>query len=169
MNNSSRARNVSDLIRQHYALVYRYALRLSGQEADAEDVVQQTFLTAQARFDQLRDPARAKAWLCTIARNIYLKRFRREYAVSVLSLESVAEPEQIGAVEPDIDPEYLQIVLNDLPEEFRTPVVLFYFKEFSYREIAEHVDVPLGTVMSRLARAKACLRRRLSSREPVGT
>ena len=62
---------------------------------------------------------------------------------------------------PDIDPERLQQALNDLPEVFRTPLILFYFEEFSYRDIAEQMDLPLGTVMSRLARAKAYLRGRL--------
>ncbi len=57
----------------------------------------------------------------------------------------------------------MQNVLNDLPEEYRSPIILFYFQEFSYKEIAEQMQVPLGTVMSRLARAKAYLRQRLSN------
>jgi RNA polymerase sigma-70 factor (ECF subfamily) len=55
----------------------------------------------------------------------------------------------------------LQLALNELPEVFRTPVILYYFEDFSYRDIAEQMDLPLGTVMSRLARAKAYLRERL--------
>ena len=62
---------------------------------------------------------------------------------------------------PEIDSERLQQALNDLPEAFRSPVILFYFEEFSYRDIAEQMDLPIGTVMSRLARAKAHLRGRL--------
>ena len=62
---------------------------------------------------------------------------------------------------PEIDSDDLQRALNELPESFRTPVILFYFDEFSYRDIAEHLDVPIGTVMSRLARAKAHLKERL--------
>jgi RNA polymerase sigma-70 factor (ECF subfamily) len=67
----------------------------------------------------------------------------------------------------DFDQEQLQKVLNDLPEEFRSPIVLFYFQEFSYKEIAEQMDVPVGTIMSRLARAKAFLRQRLTAPEPA--
>ena len=62
---------------------------------------------------------------------------------------------------PDLDPEQLQNALNELPEAFRTPVILFYFEDFSYRDIAEQMALPMGTVMSRLARAKAHLRTRL--------
>ena len=63
---------------------------------------------------------------------------------------------------PDIDPAKLQEVLDELDESFRTPLILFYFEDFSYREIAEQMDLPIGTVMSRLARAKGYLRTRLS-------
>src|SRR5579872_4290956 len=71
-----RARKLADLVEQHYALLYRYAYRLTGSEADAEDLTQQTFMTAQARWDQLRDETRAKSWLFTIARNAFLKELR---------------------------------------------------------------------------------------------
>jgi RNA polymerase sigma-70 factor (ECF subfamily) len=60
-----------------------------------------------------------------------------------------------------VDPEQLQHAMSELPEDFRTPLLLFYFEDFSYREIAQQMQVPLGTVMSRLARAKAFLRGRL--------
>ena len=63
---------------------------------------------------------------------------------------------------PDIDPGKLQEVLDELDESFRTPLILFYFEDFSYREIADQMDLPIGTVMSRLARAKGYLRGRLA-------
>jgi RNA polymerase sigma-70 factor (ECF subfamily) len=68
---------------------------------------------------------------------------------------------------PEVEPQKLQEALNELPEMFRTPVIMFYFEEFSYRDIAEQMEVPLGTVMSRLARAKAHLRTRLFPPTPV--
>jgi RNA polymerase sigma-70 factor (ECF subfamily) len=68
----------------------------------------------------------------------------------------------MGNLPPEIEAEELQKALNELPEAFRAAVILFYFEEFSYREIAEHLNVPIGTVMSRLARAKAHLRERLA-------
>jgi RNA polymerase sigma-70 factor (ECF subfamily) len=74
----------------------------------------------------------------------------------------VAElPDDLPDELPAIDNEQLQRALDELPELFRTPVILFYFEEFSYRDIAEQMDLPIGTVMSRLARAKATLRQKL--------
>lgn len=151
-----------ELVEQHYTLLYRFAFRLTGSRADAEDLTQQTFLTAQARLDQLREPERAKAWLCTILRNQYLKECRHRNCVPMQSLETIAEP-VFDAREIAFDSERLQQVLNELPEEFRTPLILFYFEEFSYKEVAEQMEVPVGTVMSRLSRAKAFLRSRLAT------
>ena len=81
------------------------------------------------------------------------------------ALDELPAPSHDGG-SSDFDQEQLQNVLNDLPEEFRSPVVLFYFEEFSYKEIAEQMGVPVGTIMSRLARAKACLRQRLTEPGP---
>jgi RNA polymerase sigma-70 factor, ECF subfamily len=148
------------LIDEHYAFVYRYAYRLSGQAADAEDLTQQTFLQTQSRLHQLREPAAARAWLCAIVRNAYLQSRRR-----VLSTYPLAETEDAVMELPpvdEIDPEALQGALNELAEEYRTPLILFYFRECSYKEIAAVLDVPLGTVMSRLSRGKAWLRARLA-------
>jgi RNA polymerase sigma-70 factor, ECF subfamily len=148
------------LIDEHYALVYRYAYRLCGAVADAEDLTQQTFLTAQAKRDQLRDPQAARGWLCAIARHAFLRSQR--YPQRTFPLWDGVEPWSESAPPEEIDEVTLQRALAELPEEFRTPVVLFYFEGFSYKEIAGRLQVPLGTVMSRLSRAKAHLRERLT-------
>ena len=153
--------NVQPLVDGHYQALYRYAYRLSGTATDAEDLVQEAFCRAQEKLDQLRDPERAKAWLFSILRNSYLHRRRASQHPRMVSLEDVGDfPEPVENL-PEVDPQRLQEALNELPEMFRTPVIMFYFEEFSYRDIAEQMDVPLGTVMSRLARAKAFLRSRL--------
>lgn len=148
------------VIDEHYMLVYRYAYRLSGHQAEAEDLTQQTFLTAQQHFDQLRNTAAVKSWLCTIARNLYLRGHRhdRQWDSWCEDFHPVTTPEPVFA----IDAEELQAAISQLPEEFRTPLILFYFREFSYKEIAVQLQVPIGTVMSRLSRAKAQLRSILS-------
>jgi RNA polymerase sigma-70 factor, ECF subfamily len=158
------------LIDEHYALVYRYAYRLCGTVADAEDLTQQTFLTAQAKRDQLRDPQAARGWLCAIARHAFLRGRRQPHRA--LPLWDGIEPRSEPSPPEEIDEAMLQGALAELPEEFRTPVVLFYFEGFSYKEIAGRLQVPLGTVMSRLSRAKAHLRERLTDnvdRLPLGT
>src|SRR5439155_14079484 len=155
-------RMVQRLVDEHYAALYRYAFRLSGSSADAEDLTQEAFCKAQNSFSQLREPDRAKAWLFSILRNAYLHRIRAARQHRCVSLDGIGDlPESSLEPLPSIDPEQLQRTLNELPEIFRTPVILYYFEDFSYRDIAEQMDLPLGTVMSRLARAKAYLRERL--------
>jgi RNA polymerase sigma-70 factor (ECF subfamily) len=100
--------------------------------------------------------------LFSILRNAYLHRARADRQQPCVSLEGVGDlAEPLPQELPDIDPERLHQALNELPESFRTPIILYYFEDFGYREIAEQMDLPMGTVMSRLARAKAALRNRL--------
>ena len=154
---------VQRLVDEHYVPLYRYAYRLSGSSADAEDLTQEAFCKAQLNFSQLRDPKRAKPWLFSILRNAYLHRVRADRQQPVVPLEAVGDlAEPLPGPLPEIDPERLQQALNELPETFRTPIILYYFEDFGYRDIAEQMELPIGTVMSRLARAKAHLRSRLT-------
>ena len=153
-----------ELIDAHYQALYRYAYRLSGSAADAEDLTQETFGKALVRLPQLREPDRAKAWLFRILRNAFLHRVRDQKRHSVIPLDAVGDlAERPVEAAPDIDAARLQQALNDLDESFRTPIILYYFEEFSYRDIAEQMDLPIGTVMSRLARGKAYLRTALAA------
>jgi RNA polymerase sigma-70 factor, ECF subfamily len=159
------------LIDAHYEALYRYAYRLSGSAADAEDLTQEAFGKAFARLPQLRDPDRVKAWLFRILRNLYLHKVRDQKRHKVVPLDAVGDLPSRGDDSPpafDIDPARLQLALNELDEAFRTPIILFYFEEFSYRDIAEQMELPIGTVMSRLARAKAYLRSRLAPNDDGG-
>jgi RNA polymerase sigma-70 factor (ECF subfamily) len=159
---------VQRLVEEHYVALYRYAYRLSGTAADAEDLTQEAFCKAQLNLAQLRQIDRAKPWLFSILRNAYLHGVRAQRQQPCVSLEAVGEvPDRVPDALPDVDPERLQQALNDLPEGFRTPLILYYFEDFSYRDIAEQMDLPMGTVMSRLARAKAYLRARLLDTAPV--
>jgi RNA polymerase sigma-70 factor, ECF subfamily len=164
------AGGINQLIDAHYQALYRYAYRLSGSSADAEDLTQETFSKALSRLSQLRDPERAQSWLFRILRNGYLHRVRDEKRHRVIPLAAVGDlaekpPEEL----PDIDPARLQEALNELDEAFRAPIILFYFEEFSYKEIAEQLDLPIGTVMSRLARAKTHLKSLLLMPAPETT
>lgn len=159
---------IEDLVTDHYESVYRFAYRLSGASAEAEDLTQETFCQAQTKLSQLRDPAAARGWLFSIVRNGYLHRQRARKAAKTVSLDDAVEPIERWDADPiTIDPAKLQELLGELPEAFRTPLILYFFEEFSYRQIAEQLSVPVGTVMSRLARAKAHLRERLLRVEPA--
>ena len=158
---------ISQLVDQHYESVFRFAYRLSGTSHEAEDISQQAFLDAQRKLDTLRDPDKVRAWLFMIVRNLYRRRIRDRVTRGEVALEVLADPvdQKRGGderVERSLDSESLQQVLNELPEEFRSVLLLFYFRELSYREIAEQLDVPIGTVMSRLSRGKKQLRERIS-------
>lgn len=157
-------RDMQRLVENYYASLYRYAYRLSGSATDAEDLTQETFCKAQSGWGQLRDQERVRPWLFRILRNAYLHRLRDQRQERCVPLETLGDlPEGCQDPMPLVDPKLLQEALNELPESFRTPIILFYFEDFSYRDIAEQMDLPLGTVMSRLARAKAFLRGRLTA------
>ena len=153
---------VDELVEAHYRCLFAFAYRLSGSVAEAEDLTQEAFCQAQVKLDQLRDWERAKSWLFTILRNIYLHRVRADKQSNQVPMDEIGDvPDRLPDPLPAVDGEKLQEALNELPESWRTPLILFYFEDFSYRDIAEQMNVPLGTVMSRLARAKAFLRGRL--------
>ena len=165
MEDGQRVRAVTRLVDEHYEFLYRFAVRLTGSGADAEDLVQQAFLTAHTKYEQLREPEKARAWLIVVVRNAFRKSLRRDRPQPLSTMSDFPEPSQNGAGGPAIDSESVQAALNELPEEFRTPLILFYFEEFSYKRIAEVLEVPIGTVMSRLSRGKEHLRARLRAHE----
>jgi RNA polymerase sigma-70 factor, ECF subfamily len=154
--------DVTRLVRDHHAALYRYAYRLTGKVQDAEDLVQQTFLVAQQKLDQVRSPETVRAWLFTVLRNVYLKACSKTNSAPLVGLEIDLSVLVQETRTEEIDREALQQALGELPDEFRVVVLMFYFEEQSYKQIAEALDAPIGTVMSRLSRAKAHLRRRLT-------
>jgi RNA polymerase sigma-70 factor (ECF subfamily) len=161
------ADGLKGLVEAYYEAIFRYAYRLTGSSSDAEDLTQETFGKAFTRLSQLREQERAKSWLFMILRNLYLHKVRDDKRHRIVPLDAVAElPDRDPQESPEISPETLQQALNELEEGFRTPLILFYFEEFSYREISEQMELPIGTVMSRLARAKAYLRLKLCAHGP---
>jgi RNA polymerase sigma-70 factor (ECF subfamily) len=157
--------DLDSLVGQYHGDVYRYAYRLSGNQSDAEDLAQQTFLIAHQRLDQLRDPDKAAAWLFAILRSCHLKSQRRRRPVAAASLELDVEAIPDMLPEEEIDSDLLQLAIDELPDDNKLVLVMFYFEECSYKEIAAKLSIPIGTVMSRLARAKNRLRGRLFQAE----
>tara|TARA_R110002095_G_scaffold140404_3_gene121971 strand:- start:680 stop:1201 length:522 start_codon:yes stop_codon:yes gene_type:complete len=161
LQNQNNSEALTLLVDQHYQLLFRYAYRLSGDSADAEDLTQQTYLIAQKKLSQLRDMSFARAWLCTILRNLFLKNVSQK--ITPVSLDQTLDLVSEETVVPELTSQELQCALNDLPQDFRIPLLMFYFEEQSYKEISAELSIPLGTVMSRLARAKTFLQERFSS------
>lgn len=151
------------LVAEHHEALYRYAYRLTGSPADAEDLTQQVFLVASQKLDQVRSAECIRSWLYAVLRNGYLRGKRRPIplAASSLAIDLERLPEQV--LLDEIDREQLQQAIDELPDEFKLVVLMFYFEDCSYREIAARLELPIGTVMSRLSRAKGHLRRRLLS------
>ncbi len=151
--------DIGRLVAEHHGVLFAYAYRLTGSVPDAEDLTQQTFLTAQQKLGQLRNLASARSWLFTILRNHFLKacQKKRPQAAGDIDLNVNTIPGTVPR-EDEIDRERLQQALGELAPNYRLVLTMFYFEDCSYREIAERLDLPMGTVMSRLARAKGHLR-----------
>ncbi|HXG02872.1 MAG TPA: sigma-70 family RNA polymerase sigma factor [Candidatus Binatia bacterium] len=158
--------------------VYRLAVRLKGSAQDAEDLVQETYVKALKAFGTLRQPDRIRPWLFQILSRLVLDRQRsegREVASGDLEeLDRFSLYDLIWDEDPlpysdnlhgdflaQFTDEEVRAALMRLPEGFRVPLVLLYVEELSYKELAEIVGCPVGTIMSRLHRARKILERDL--------
>ncbi|MCS7021693.1 MAG: RNA polymerase sigma factor [Gemmataceae bacterium] len=168
------------LVADYYEALYRFAYRLSGSDHDARDLVQETYRRAFEAIHQLRDARAARSWLIKILLNVYRQQYRQEAGLRYCPPESLTDQQDTRGEPQDtafdgmpstIDPQRLQQAILELDEMFRLPLLLFYMEDYSYRDIAEQLSIPLGTVMSRLSRAKEHLRRRLqaATAKPLGS
>lgn len=173
--NSERASMSSEVFTQlvdaHYASLYRFALSLAKNSADAGDLVQETFFIWATKGSGLRELTKAKSWLFTTLYREFLRGRRR--GARAVSLEELPPGEaDVPAEEVDrvrrMDAASVVSALQEVDEVFRAPLTLFYLDDLSYLEIADVLDVPIGTVMSRLSRGKAQLRAALASGERAG-
>jgi RNA polymerase sigma-70 factor, ECF subfamily len=157
------------MVEQHHAALYRFALSLSRNDADACDLVQETFLLWASKGHQLIDTKKAKAWLFTTLHREFLAGRRRliRFPHHELSQVDPELPEVPPVLPSRVDWETLMACLGELDEVFRAPVALFYLEEYAYAEIAEILEVPLGTVKSRIARGVGQLQRMFVDRVDV--
>lgn len=153
------------LVDEHYAALYRFGLSLSRRPESAADLVQQTFCIWAEKGHQLRDRSRAKTWLFTTLHREFLSQARkaRRFSDQELDEELAADGAEAGedGADRQMDAQRALDLLDGLDETFRAPITLFYLQQHSYREIAEILEIPIGTVMSRISRAKSMLRRRM--------
>ncbi len=148
-----------------YAPVYRFAFSLCKSPDDAADQTQEAFRKLAAKGSGLRELSKAKAWLFTTVYRAFLARHRHE--VKFPEVEMTEGVPGLPAMEPEmmtqIDAATAIAALMKLEAIYRAPLTLFYLEEHSYQEIAKILELPIGTVMSRLARGKALLREQLTA------
>lgn len=156
--------DITPVVDAHYGDVYRFALSLVREPADACDLTQEAFLRLATHGSRLRAAGKAKAWLLTTVYRESLKGRRYKDRHSTAALEDLEA--ELPVVDPrvtdQLDGAVVLAALADLEESFRAPLALFYLEDYSYAEIAQILDIPVGTVMSRLSRGKARLQRVLT-------
>lgn len=160
------AEHFARLVEEHYQPAYRFAFSLCGNYNDACDLTQQAFFIARSKGHQLRDATKGKQWLFTILHREFLATRRRTTSHPQSCLELVEH--ELPPISVDhavsIDAKSALNALRELDENFRAPVALFYMEQLSYKQIAAVLEIPIGTVMSRLSRGKMMLRVLLEQR-----
>ncbi|MFO1500011.1 MAG: RNA polymerase sigma factor [Verrucomicrobiota bacterium] len=150
------------IVSDYHAVLFRFALSLTRAPADAEDLTQQTFCTWAQKGHQLRDRSKVKTWLFTTMHRAFLAARKRQTRFPHHRLEAVIE--ELPPAEPlecadRADPSQALAALAEVDEVYQTAVALFYLEDLSYEEIARVLQIPLGTVKSRLSRGIMQLRK----------
>lgn len=148
------------LVELYYGPLFRFAMSLTRSASDAGDLVQETFLTWASKGHQLSEPSKVKSWLFTTLHRIHL--MTRRHATRFPEVELTAAEPELPSVEPGLverfDAGEVVKLLGRVDAHFQAAVALFYLEDYSYNEIAEILEVPLGTVKSRVARGLAQLK-----------
>ncbi len=149
-----------------YEPLYGFAYSLSGNENDACELTQETFARLLAKGGQLRDGSKVKSWLFTTLYRVFLGWKSRERRLPHLEISSVEHelPPIAAELVDTMERDTVREALLEIDERYRAPLTLYYLEEHSYEEIAELLEIPIGTVMSRLSRAKALMREALATK-----
>jgi RNA polymerase sigma-70 factor, ECF subfamily len=157
-----------NLVDLHYAGLYRFALSLTRDESEAGDLTQQTFYIWAAKGHQLQDRTKVKSWLYTTLHREFLGAQRRQSRFPHYELTEVSDdlPHIDVTLVDQLDSQALLACMARMEPIFRTPVALFYLEDYSYKDIASILDIPLGTVKSRIARGLGQLQKLISKSVP---
>src|SRR6476661_3434181 len=157
------------VVADYYEPLYQFAFSLTRSEADACDLTQQTFYVWATKGHQLRDESKVKTWLFTTLHRTFLESRRKQNRFPHLELSEV--PLELPSFSPALisqaDSARVLKALGQVDEIYQSPVALFYLEDCSYKEIAAILDVPIGTVKSRMARGIAQLQKILVGGAPV--
>jgi RNA polymerase sigma-70 factor (ECF subfamily) len=152
------------VVARYYEPLYQFAFSLTRAEADACDLTQQTFYVWATKGHQLRDTSKVKTWLFTTLHRVFLESRRKQTRFPHFKLDDVAL--ELPSLSPtsvnQLDSAQVLQALSHVDEIYQAPVALFYLEDYSYKEIADILQVPMGTVKSRLARGIAQLQILLS-------
>jgi RNA polymerase sigma-70 factor (ECF subfamily) len=156
---------------EHIDGLYSYALVLTRNRSEAEDLVQETYVRAIGAMGRLRSDSNVKSWLFTILRNTWFNQLRQRRNAKLVALDGEESAMDVAETAKDpyafyvskMEHDKVREAIRQLPTDFREIILLREFEELSYQEIATILDCPAGTVMSRLARARAKLRMLLSA------
>jgi RNA polymerase sigma-70 factor, ECF subfamily len=152
-----------ELVEVFYMPLYRFALSLSREPSDAADLTQQTFLLWATKGHQLHQQSKVKSWLFTTLYREFLRGERKRCRQFESDGEAeLSDVQSLPVAADQLDGDAVIHALLNLEEIYRAPLSLFYLQEHSYKEIAEILDLQLGTVMSRISRGKAQLRKQLT-------
>ena len=158
-----------EVVTRYYESLYQFALSLTRAEADACDLTQQTFYVWATKGHQLRDATKVKTWLFTTLHRLFLESHRRQARFPHHELEAVAG--ELPTISPQtvssLDTDQVLRALAQVDEVFQAPVALFYLEDCPYKDIAEILGVPIGTVKSRIARGLGQLQRLLADKPPT--
>ena len=153
------------LVDTHYQALYRFGVSLAKSPDRAADLVQQTFCIWAQKGHQLKDRTKAKTWLFTTLYREHLGNARRSQRYPETELEDAQHeiPGNEDHSDRKLDARRALDLLDQLDETFRAPLTLFYLQQHSYKEIASILDIPIGTVMSRISRGKEQLRKKMTA------
>jgi len=153
-------------VNSFYEDLYRFAYSLAGNADDASELTQEAFAKLLTKGSQVRDHSKIKSWLFTTLYRIWLGWKRRDTRHPHFEISSVED--ELPFVTPDmvdkLENEAVKQSLFELKERHRVPLMLHYFEDHSYAEISELLDTPIGTIMSRLSRAKTLMRKSLAAK-----
>ena len=146
--------DLESLVDSYYSSLYQFAFSLTRNEDDACDLTQQTFLVWASKGHQLRDVTKVKTWLFTTLYREFLEKRRRQVRFPHFELAEVGDdlPRVAPVTADQLDSGAVVGALGKLDDAFQAPLTLFYLEDYSYKDIAEILDIPIGTVKSRISR-----------------
>ncbi len=167
----SSAEQFETIVSEHYEALYRFAANLTRSRSDAQDLVQQTFYVWATKGHQLRDLSKVKTWLFTTLHRLFLKARRRENAQhqeSLPEIQAIGVEFNPGSPEDDlIEWHHVLNALGRVDQPYQASLIFFFLKAWPQKQIAQVLDVPIGTVKSRLSRGIAQLREILRADQTV--